>query len=331
MKQKTILLTTTLLILAACSQSEIETEEQRAPKEIKATSVIEGASTRATIQGDVALSNLTFLRVDDASNNPSSYDFSTNDEITGCSRADNGGKITFSTAPKYDQTSNKYAYLRGFTTENAASSAKSNTVWTIDGATDILMTDVWNAGKYDDAKTTGMTFKHLLSRIEVICKAEPTSTSTIDVVRAAWGNVTGITVLGVNKKVTYTYNNNTIAYSETDEFALLKEYTSSSAFEAKEIHETSYTGNADAVAMIPPITATDNHSFQLKITTTKVTEGLTVNVSLDNSNASMEAGKIHKVTLSFKADGKNISIASSTIDPWSDGSTGETNVTKPTV
>ena len=352
MKQKTILLTATLLILAACSQSEIETEEG-ATREIKATSVIEGASTRALIGTDAALSDLTFLRVDiDASSNkPTSYDFSSSTPITGSSRATSGGAITFgngSSPQNYDQESKKNAYFRGFTTENIKTPGTKGTAeWEIKGTNDILMTDVWDAGNYASPINTGMTFKHLLSRIEVVCKAE--TGSSLDVVKAAWGKVTKIEVLNANPELKYTYSSNTIEASGTPvAFALHKDYTTTDNPTTLEvdIRANDYSGtDVDAVAMIPVIPLTGgspSYSFQLKVTTAGATTGETqgqpitidqINVSLSNagsSNLAMEAGKIHKVVLTFKADGRTISCESSSIEAWdTNGNSGTGEVVKP--
>ncbi|MCD8093614.1 MAG: fimbrillin family protein [Bacteroides sp.] len=313
--------------------------------------MIDGASTRAVITGDVTLNNLTFLRKDVAADAQTPSDFSSPDDTyTGGSRA-TGGAITLSSpAPTYDQ-SGKRTFLRGYTTEKLKASPTSGTTeWeNIDGKTDILLTDSWNAGTYTDPRpgTSGngdhMVFKHILSRIEVICQAEATATSKLEVVQAAWGKVTKIEVLNAYSEITYTHSTDAVEASGTTKaFELLKDYTESSTFVAIDIHENSYTTAADAVAMIPPIPLTNSpsYSFQLKVTTAGAAVAApdsptpiekTINVSLGNSNSAMTAGQIHKVTLSFKADGKSISIASSTIDPWSDGSTGENNVEKPTV
>ena len=348
MEQKTILVTAAILMLAACSQSEIETEGQ-ATRQIQATSVIEGAMTRALITGDVALSNLTFLRKDVESTTSSLTDFSSpTATITGCSRATSGGAITFGSSQDYDKEGKK-TFLRGYTTEGIKTTNTRATVetteWTVNGKTDILLTDSWDAGTYTDSKNSGMTFKHLLSRIEVICQAEATSSSTLDVVKAAWGKVTKIEVLDAYPEITYTHSTGAVAASGTTKaFELLKDYTSEDAtFVTKDINANGTT-TADAVAMIPPIPLTNSpsYSFQLKVTTAgaAVTTGQptqiekTINVSLSSSagssNEAMTAGQIHKVTLSFKADGKNISIAASTIETWTDGSTGATDVDKPT-
>ena len=353
MKQKTILLTAALIMLTACSQSEVETEGQTT-REIHATSVIEGASTKALIEGtDVALTGLTFLRVDiDASGGtPNSYDFSSTTPITGSSRATNGGKITFGssgTPQEYDKESKKNAYFRGFTTENIKTPGTNGTAeWEIKGTNDILMTDVWDAGNYSAPKTTGMTFKHLLSRIEVVCKAE--TGSSLDVVKAAWGKVTKIEVLNANPELKYTYSSNTIEASGTPAaFALHKDYTTAENPTTLEvdIRANDYSGtDVDAVAMIPVIPLTSNtpsYSFQLKVTTAGATTGESqgsaitidqINVSLmSGSNiVAMEAGKIHKVVLTFKADGRTISCESSSIEAWdTNGNSGTGEVVKPT-
>ena len=380
MKQKTILLTATLLILAACSQSEIETEEG-ATREIKATSVIEGASTRAVIDGTAEVTGLTFLRKDVAATEKLQNELSTpaaqtnfsnpTATYTGGSRA-TGGAITFSdsgTTPEYSKD-NKNSFFVGFTTAgkkadgNSSNSGSNNAdetfVWTIDGKTDILLTDVWDAGTYENhSSLQAMKFQHRLSRLEVFCVAE--DGSALEAVQAAWGNVTAIQVASnVYPEMTYTYQNNTVSYTGTSgSFSLLDSYDNGSSTLNVTIHDKDY-GKAnrangeqspaptpDAVAMIAPITATtgnpSSYSFQLKITTsgetgmaaTKVdTESeieQTVNVNLGSSNASMEAGKIHKVVLTFKADGRTISCESSSIVAWdTTGNSGTGEVVKPT-
>ena len=361
MKQKTILVTAALIMLTACSQSEVETEGQTT-REIHATSVIEGASTKALIEGtDAALSDLTFLRVDiDASSGgtPSSYDFSSSSPITGSSRATSSGKITFGssgTPQEYDKVSKKNAYFRGYTTEGlkestsvTSSSVSPTAVWEIKGTNDILMTDVWDAGNYSAPKTTGMIFRHLLSRIEVVCKAE--TGSSLDVVKAAWGKVTKIEVLNANPELKYTYSSNTIEASGTPAaFALHKDYTTTESPTTLEvdIRASDYSeADVDAVAMIPVIPLTGgspSYSFQLKVTTAGTKTGDLqgeaiiidqINVSLNNgssSNLAMEAGKIHKVVLTFKADGRTISCESSSIVAWdTTGNSGTGEVVKPT-
>ena len=348
MKQKTILLTATLLILAACSQSEIETEE-RAPKEIKATSVIEGATTRAVIDGTAEVTGLTFLRVDTKNGTPT--DFSSATKIESCSRATDG-TITFGTTQNY-KTTGENAYFRGFTTEDIKTGNTTNgtTVWTPKGKTDILLTEVWDAGTYDNSKPgtsspgDHMVFKHILSRIEVICQAEATSTSTLEVVKAAWGQITKIEIFAY-PDITYTHNGGTVAASGTpiQAFELFAGYGDDDGKFTNQDIVANGTTTTKAVAMIPPISATTNgdekYSFKLKVTTagaavtsgsqTPIEKEITVDLNDgSNHNQSMGAGKIHTVTLSFKADGKGIAIAASTIQEWTAGNAGAQDVVKP--
>lgn len=307
-------------MLGACSKSESGDTPDGNTRQIKAVSAIEGVASKAVIAGtDAALTGLQFLRVDDVSTNKTtSFDFSAATVITGGSRVA-GGVITFGTSvtdgfDKYDKAGDKTTYMRGFTTDGATSTAGVKTEWAINGATDVLLTDVWNAGRYSLPGTNTMTFKHQLSRIEVVCKGEQNIHN--DVTHDIWGNVTSIKVVDALPTLTYTYNTDAVTGTGTSaDFPLLKEdtYDAAQPFAAKRILD--YTA-ADAVfgsAMLWPLTST----VKLKVTTQNKAEQ-----EISTTLSKMERAKIHKIVLTFNTDGKTITCTTSTIEEWEAGTGG---------
>ena len=300
--------------LASCSKETNEPTMQ-GNASIKANSVIEGVTTRAITGTDAALSDIVFLRQDDASSNLGTFDFSSSATISGI-RAASGGAITFNPDQKYDQVNDETSYILGY---HPTGTLNNKVVtWTPDGATDILMTDVWNAGRYSAPITTGMTFRHILARIEVICKAE--SGAALSVVQAMWGNIESIKFASALPTMTYTYSTNVVdATGSAADFTLLNGDTyATGAFTAVAIPANNSTA-VTASAMLPPTAST---GISLKVKTVDQSE-ITVPIALSGNFVN---GKIHKVTLTFNADGKKIDATASTIEDWTTGETGSGDV-----
>lgn len=307
------------LTLTACAQNETETAvPENGTRQIEAVSDIEGVATRAVVGTQAALDGIVFVRYDDvATNKTAGFDFSASAAISGSRAAGVSGAITFSPAQSYDKANDKTAYLVGY--HPAGTLTSKVATWTLDGATDILMTDVWNAGRYSSPLKTGMTFRHVLARIEVICQAE--SGSALSVVQAAWGNITAIKFADALPAMTYTYATNTVAASGTKaDFPLLNGATyAKGAFTAVGVPAT---GNktVTASAMLAPV---DSKTVTLKVTTaTGGEKSLPITLS-----GNFEKGKVHTVTLTFKANGKDIDVTSSSIVDWGTGYAGNSDVT----
>lgn len=313
--KKILILASAAALLAGCSESEpAPGTGHGAEKPIKAVAAIEGLQGKAVIAGaDATLTGLTFLRLDDvATNKADGFDFSGTAAITGCSRASDG-TIGFGTPQNYDKADDKTTYMRGFTTDNATVTPGSAAVWTIDGGTDILLTDIWNAGRYSAPGSNTMTFRHQLSRLEVICQGEQDVAASV--VQACWGDVTSIELADAVPSLTYTYPTDAVTPSGTAaDFALLKGtgYDASQPFEATAIPAYGSTTVFGSAMVCPQATV-----VKLKVTTAG--KGVKEVVTTLNS---LERAHIHKVTLTFNTDGQTIACAASTIEAWTDGTPG---------
>lgn len=306
------------LTLVSCSKSDQNTPDTKSPY-IHATAEVEGSTTKAVTTGSDVISDLTFVRKEDAQGALTNYDFSGSAVITGSRAAD--GKITFSPTLNYDLAGDKTSYIMGYTSTGGTLTDNVFT-WTLNGATDVLVTTFWNAGCYSNPKSTGMIFQHQTARIQVICQAE--AGSALSVVQAMWGNIESIKFVNAKPELAFNYADNTVTATGTAaDFTLLNaDSYATGAFTSVAIPENRSTA-VTASAMLAPVAST---SISLKVKTTELTEK-TIPITL---NGNFERAKIHKVTLTFKANGKDIEASASTIEGWSDGSTGSNDVTEPT-
>lgn len=325
--------------LAGCSKSETQRPGQGQPSDgvIRVFAGVE-APTKAVVSQVTGVDGVAF-RLIHAAAKP--IDFSTASDMTGNIAAGSesaGGAVTFSAAPNYEQENDHNAWFIGY---YPVGTVNGNVVtWTVDGTTDILLTEaVWDAGKYSAPKTTGMTFKHQLSQVEVVCHA--VSGSAISAVRAAWGKIKSISFVDAPETLTFDYSDMNAAPLAANGAtkalkALFADYEGA-AITAFEIPESG-DGDIRARAMLAPTAKLDNStSFKLQV----VTEGPTdeagdditaiVNVKIGASGAEdMVKGKTHKVTLTFQIDGQKIVADQTTIDKWEAGSEGSGDVSKPT-
>ncbi|MCS2893548.1 fimbrillin family protein [Parabacteroides faecis] len=314
--KKILTLASAVMLLVACSKSETNiVEPQGHMRQIKAKSAIEGVTTRAVVATDAEFSNIVFVRYDDrAKNLTGNFNFSATDAVSGSRTV--GGAITFTPGQQYDMDDDKTVYIRGY--HPAGTLVSGVATWTPDGATDILMTDVWNAGKYSSPITTGMVFRHILARIEVICQAEVGS--SLLVVQTVWGKIESIKFADAMPDMTYTYATDAVAASgmPTD-FMLLNGATYTiGAFTPAAIPANGSTA-VTASAMLPPVMGTN---VTLKIKTVEQGE-ITKAITLSGN---FEKGKIHTVTLTFKANGKDIDVTTSSIEEWTDGYVGNGDI-----
>ena len=291
----------------SCSKSETVTNSRA----IAVTSTIDEVATKAVVvASSSALTDITFVRADDVANNQTIFNFSNTPSITGSRAAGANSPIAFSTnAPTYDVTADKYAYLRGYHPVGTLSSEV--VTWTPDGATDILMTDVWNAGRYTVPVSSGMVFKHILARIEVICKADIDDAHAL--VQDTWGDITAIKFVDVQPNIEYTYATNTLIADGTPiDFALLNSNTYTEAFDQTAIPASSSSSAVTASAMIVP---TEASTITLKVKAVNQAEQTIGPITLSTSGT-FGAGKVHTITLTFKSRDKEIEVTSLTVTDW---------------
>ena len=359
-----------LAALTSCAKSEEVTTPDNPtplqPKEIHISAAIEAsAQTKAVtrdavtltgpIDGNTDIEGIQFLRKNatnsDFSNGVLSFDGAT--LVTGKRTATNassgGGDITFATVQTYDQKENKNAYFVAYYPVRENSSSSDNTAtWTIDGKTDILYAERYDAGSYTSI-TSGstMTFKHALAQIRVICKGATGAAQ--DVIDDVWGKITKIEI-ETKAKATYTYATQKFAYEvnsqspeTTDKLPLLGSNYQALTTEGVQIpaditaagaNDNNGDDGAIAAGMFAP---DDNESstapIKLTITTKKDNAETTsgpIEVQLmngSNENAAFVSGKKHTVTLTFNSKEKNITVTKTEVAAWGTGYTGTGSVT----
>lgn len=289
----------------SCSKSETVTNSRA----ITVTSTIDEVTTKAVVGSASELTNITFVRADDALSDLTIVDFSSTPSITGSRAPGSNSAILFSpNALTYDMTANKYAYLRGY---HPAGTLSSGVVtWTPDGATDVLMTDVWNAGRYTAPVSAGMVFKHILARIEVICKADANDAHAL--VQETWGAIESIKFVGAQPRMKYTYETNTlVADGAATDFPLLNSNTYTGVF-AQTAIPASNSSTVTASAMIVP---TGESTITLKVKAVKQVEQTIGPITL-LANGTFGAGKVHIITLTFKAGDTDIEVTDLTVTDW---------------
>ena len=228
------------------------------------------------------------------------------------------GEVTFTSTPVPAYNPNdQNAWLAAYAPGGALTADAIE--WTIDGKTDILATNtVWNAGKYTAPVTTGLNFNHLLARVQVTCQAE--AGAALGAVQDAWGEITKIEFVDAPEKMKYDLSAApTVSTSGSANFPLLKDYDGT-AFARTAVPANGNTTVA-AVAMLAPVAPTAVASFKLRITTSKPLTA-EIPISLGGSQSPITAGYTHTVTLTFKADAREIEVFSTAIEPWGAGYTG---------
>lgn len=323
--KKTILFALALAVFASCSQNESETTVNDG--QIRVNVGFEASKSKAVATAALGLTGVQFMRLD-ALTTPTDFS-SVTTPIVGNIASGAGAVIFTPTTPAYNMNGQN-AYMIAY--HPIGTLATGVVTWAVNGQTDIVSTNVvWDAGDYVTPISTGMILNHQLSQVEVICKAEG-APADIATVRSAWGKIKKIEFLGAPTTTTYTLNGLAIANGTVKvDFPLLADYNGT-AFAAIDV-PTSTNTVSNAVAMLAPIAVSVN-SFQIKVSTEGATAvpgddiAKTLNISLNSTNAAMERGKTHKVTLTFKANAKGIVITSSVIAPWTVGSSGSSDVDK---
>lgn len=312
---KRILLSALLVgALTGCSK---ETPEQPAgnSREIRISTAIDGVdASKSVVLGSETQAEVQVLRKDNATS-AAPTDFSgTPVSVT----RETTGNLTFATAPTYD-LNNNYAFFAAYWPKGTPGSDK--VTWAIDGATDIIATEAWNAGNYAAPVTTGMTFSHQLAQLEVVCTADPAGTTSLDVVKAAWGKITNIELVNTSNTVDMAYDGLSLTFGEATQTLALKKADYDTALASFDLAKSNTTVNA--AGMFAPGSGTA--TIKLKVTSEKVTGGKEIEVQLKQGGTTdkgFEKGLKHTVTLTFGASTKDIAVTATTITAWSTGYEG---------
>ena len=339
MMKKTILIAIATTLLCSCNKEVDETGNITLPERpISIYTAIQSENTptvspqtRAPITGtDAALEGITFYLWQSTNNtidfsatpsSPSSY--------TGNRTTNNNGKISFNegSQPVYDQKENKHAFLVGcWPNATPATPANDNSLtWTINGKTDILISDLWCAGTYTtpitgaESGNTPLTFKHRLAQLEVICKAA--DGETLNDVQTTWGNIKSIELLDAYPQMNYDATTNKITGTGNKTAISLLKADYETGFEPTAIqdHTTIPPATATAAGMYAP-----SNLIVLRITTEGATNAtddddlkqtFAVQFVDNNTPVDFEAGKKYTVNILFPSTLDYPKIAT-TVDSW---------------
>lgn len=316
-----------LTIVAACKRTGNIDEND--PNKITIPSSIDGAKpAKALALPSVALDDIQLLRKDDQATDLISINFKDSLPITAARLAGDDSEITFNTPQKYDMLGNKASYFVGYHPAGILDQATDVVTWTPNGATDILVSDLYNAGTYRAQKKPTMTFNHALARIEIVLKAKVGC--YLPDVQTLWGKITNINVENMPTTITYDYATCALAAGGTmDKAELLK--GSTYTVDAIDASADGVIGAADNVdikfaSMVVPVGRTD---FVVNVTNDGL-YGKTVSTKGATLSQNMSAGKTHRLTITFGIDPTDIKITSSVIVAWdANGGTGGIELPKP--
>lgn len=329
------------VLLAGCSKGE--PDAGAGPGRggaIRIASAIEAsAETRAVVTDGDQLADVQFLRVDVANDGafPAAC-FTGVAPVAGTRMNTNAKPVVFDApVPEYN-TDDSRAYFVAYHPKTTVASEVA--AWTIDGKTDILVTPVWDAGKYSAPKTGAggaagdpMLFRHQLAQLEVICKAYTADGMPESTVQALWGDITSIELLNTASEATYAYATNTVAFGGAGAgIALLDGATYADAFAAKPVTVNDANAVTAAGMFAPDVTPGSTAKLQLRIRTTEVPAGVKLQVQLRDggADAGFTRGRKHTVTLSLRADPREIAVTGTAITPWGTGYGGGNAVEFPT-
>lgn len=277
-----------------------------------ASKVIADAST--------TLTGIQFLHVDGAAGqSQANTSFATATLSTGSRVAGDKQPIVFDgTAPVYDVDNNKTAYLMAYHPLGAQVHGVSNT-WTattINGATDILVSQFYSAGSYTARSNDEMKFGHALARLEIILEAQ--QGEVLADVQTAWGTITEVTVDNIQPNLVFDY-------------VTSKTTPSGTAATAKLLKGKNYIVGASDASTDGVIGANANNDVKFaSMLVPNGTRSITINVkNSKNGLASpplkgtlttdFEAGKIYQFRISFGVGSKDILISGSSIIDWVTG------------
>ena len=312
-------------LLHSCSPDSAQTEPESPPtRPICLSATIDGAATTAATRvvgtgviedgGDNAKAELTaihFLRKD-ATDTPTGF----SDAALISASRDKNGDITFTPSQDYNPNGNNTYFVAYWSTATTTENGKLT--WTISGNVDILKTDIYNAGSYTTPNTNGLTFQHALAQLKVILNVA--DNTSLEVAKNVWGQITKIE-LETPENMTYTYETNALTYGTGKPMPLYKD-DYSTKFENQTYELVKTNSNVIATGMFPP----SKGKLKLIVTgSTGATGEVEVQLMNGNTEADFEPGKSHTVTLSLGVNPKDITVSTTTIEPWTDG--GSSNST----
>lgn len=308
--------------LASCSSEneiidngEIKGDERVEIKLNGGVSAITKAAVSSTFTNDL---NVFFVRPDDGTEqtigNVTSWGSTTEAKnlLYAKVSAGEGHPITFyaeearTTEKKqyYDVDPTKYAYLVGYYVGNASDLTFANGAvsFTIDGTQDIMVTQTLAANK--TSKFQAFEFQHKLSQLAFNIKTK--AGTDLTEISTIYGEITKIEVLKQKGELILTLGA-TSALTAKD--AVATKTFKIETTKALTANETSF--GEPLMVYADNTVGTASNPIELKVFTTKFTQGIDATVTL--TNAGLEDGKTHTIKLDFS---KTEIAASASVKDW---------------
>lgn len=299
--KKIILATLALIVFVGCVK-DLPYEDLPVPIQFNAG--ISAVNTRAPIVSSSGLptSSITGIQILRAADVASSPDWTVVNAVAATATVGTDGSVSsVSSAQYYNANAGLNAFFMAF--YPAAASMSANTVnWTITGQEDIIVAPSVSAGnKASPVNPTVLAFGHKLTQLQFEVIA---SSATA---QGHWGTLTSIKV-NADTALELTLSTNALASASTPVNTDLSAAQSGVSFPL-----TIPTGTATAagIVMVKPGTL-----GAIKVTTATSPEQ-TVSISVLSNT---EAGKAHKITLTFNELGAITFTA--TLTDWVDGTDG---------
>lgn len=225
--------------------------------------------------------------------------------------------LAFDAPQYYNIDASKYSHLKGFYPVVALTKPDTvQAVWTINGATDVIVSDYFQQNKGMSTTSVKITFEHLLSKITI--NVIPDSQGSID----SWGTVDKVEIIDVPTQVRHKFNGKTADQYALDSLAntkgdiTIKNVVSGQTQDGDastttlEVDNTG-VGKTFGQAMVYP-----DKTYNLMVTTSKGGVYGPVSATIDGG---AKPGMNHVITLTFKA---GEITASAIVTPWKPGGTG---------
>lgn len=295
-----------IIAVAAVGCSKQQTERHTGNEILIGASVGGVSASKAPVDNWSIVRGLCIVRIDEATtptNIAGTTDFITADRINSST------SITFAT-PQYYHLS-KNTYLWGFYPAGLYY-GQDAIEWTVDSKTDIMVTDkIYDAGTDANPIKAQLAFKHVLTQIKVICRADA---GQQEATKLRWGKITSIKFANAETSLRLDKNNPTLWPASPETMLMeipLLQSDSETDFEPIEIPNQNNTEVNAAGMFFPSTEMQGGRVFKLKVYSEKM-DAFEVVVDLGAGNK-LTAGKRHTVTLVFGPKGINIK---STIDDW---------------
>lgn len=333
MMKKSVFVMLAAAAMVSCTESNLNDAPAIDNGEIKVKSVAYdvNASTRAPYEGNDLEKNPLTARVVTSITEAFTASYADGTMVFNSTDAAQYSSLNSGTTSKYPTEGDGDLYLFGLHPADFSkwSVSATSSTFTFTGKEDVMGAAIVKSTGQTDVKM--LTFKHLLTRLDVKLKADAGAVTT-------FGDIRNITLSDAAEATTVC---NTIVFKATDgdsENGSDKGAVSFWSMSADASNNKTYTDKAIvagalptvetycAYAMVAPVkdVAMDNVLYYLAIETEK--KGVQpVDVKLEKALLGSSAGYAYEVTVNFKSNGQI--EASASVIPWKEGGNASGEIT----